>query len=69
LGLGLAMLQRTDPRLARWRTTMGRTLPRETRQLLELIPFSGAGPLFLDPITDSLDAATQARRLLRSAVG
>jgi DNA-binding transcriptional ArsR family regulator len=55
VGLGLAMLQRSDPRLARWRTRVGQVLPRETQQLLELIPSSGAGPLFLDPITDNLE--------------
>ncbi|WP_329467297.1 ArsR/SmtB family transcription factor [Streptomyces sp. NBC_01431] len=55
VGLGLAMLQRNDPRMQRWRASAARRLPAGTRQLLELIPASGAGPLFLDPITTTLD--------------
>ncbi|MCQ4042772.1 ArsR/SmtB family transcription factor [Streptantibioticus rubrisoli] len=57
LGLATAMLQRpgTDPVLGRWRQRTLRIFPRSARPLLELIPPTGKGPLFLDPLSQGLD--------------
>ncbi|MEU1630270.1 ArsR family transcriptional regulator [Streptomyces sp. NPDC020096] len=61
LGLATAMLQRQDIALVfrRWQQRSLRTLPRTARPLLELIPPTGKGPLFLDPpsrgLVDGLD--------------
>lgn len=56
LGLSAATLQRADrPEVfGRWRRDRQRTLPREALPLLQLVPANGAGPLFLDPLVDSL---------------
>jgi DNA-binding transcriptional ArsR family regulator len=57
LGLALAALQRSDlpPAFGRWQQALRRTFPRGARPLLELVPPSGRGPLFLDPLSRGLD--------------
>lgn len=57
LGLALAMLSRrvVDPVFVRWQRSTSRSLPTAARPLLQLLPPSGLGPLFLDPISDGLD--------------
>lgn len=57
LGLALAALRRRDlpPVFGRWQQSLRRTLPRAVRPLLELVPPSGRGPLFLDPLSRGLD--------------
>lgn len=57
LGLALATLQRHDPLYDGWRAHHRSRLPERARPLLELIPASGAGPLFLDPIGPDLEPA------------
>jgi DNA-binding transcriptional ArsR family regulator len=53
LGMALATYQRDDALFARWaRRTR---LPREARALLELVPPTAAGPLFLDPFSADLE--------------
>jgi DNA-binding transcriptional ArsR family regulator len=59
LGLALATLQRRDPLFAGWRSVHRRQFPNRARPLLELIPRSGAGPLFLDPISADLAPALE----------
>jgi DNA-binding transcriptional ArsR family regulator len=54
VGLAVAMLQRRDPAFGSWRRSAAAQLPLAARPLLELIPPSAAGPLFLDPVTTSL---------------
>lgn len=57
LGLALAMLGRrvVDPVFARWQRSTARSLPTAARPLLQLLPPSGLGPQFVDPISDGLD--------------
>ena len=55
MGLAVAALQRRDTLFDNWRREAGARLPRVGRTLLQLVPPSGAGPLFLDPISDGLD--------------
>jgi DNA-binding transcriptional ArsR family regulator len=54
LVLAVAMLRRDDPLFAGWRR---RTLPREVGPLLDLVPATARGPLFLDPPCADLDDA------------
>ena len=54
LGLGLATLQGDDDLFRGWRATARRALPRQAAPLIQLIPPSGAGPVFLDPLTSGL---------------
>jgi hypothetical protein len=54
LSLALATLQRHDPVFGTWRRAAADRLPAASRPLLGLIRATGAGPLFLDPITTSL---------------
>lgn len=54
LGHALAALHRRDPALARWRRAAATGFPAAARPLLELVPPSATGPLFLDPISTSL---------------
>lgn len=51
LTLAMQMLQRRDPdpAFAPWRERAARRLPAEGRPLLQLVSPSGAGPMFLDP--------------------
>src|SRR5215472_67686 len=53
-GLAVALLQRRDAIFSRWRRSAAAQMPSAARPLLELIPPSAAGPLFLDPITTGL---------------
>ena len=55
LALAVAALQRQDPVFAGWRSTNLAALPRAARPLLQLVPPTGAGPRFLDPVSDGLD--------------
>ena len=55
LGLALATLQGRDVLFDRWRRQARAGLPRGSRPLFELVPPSGAGPVFLDPISDGLE--------------
>ncbi|HEY3683384.1 MAG TPA: winged helix-turn-helix domain-containing protein [Streptosporangiaceae bacterium] len=58
LGIAVAALQRADPVFARWaRRTR---LPPTALPLLDLIPPDALGPVFLDPISDSLAAGLDA---------
>ena len=54
LGHALAALHRSDPALARWRRAAATGFPAGARRLLDLIPASATGPLFLDPVTTTL---------------
>jgi DNA-binding transcriptional ArsR family regulator len=64
LGLAVATLQRTDrPELfARWRAERRRGLRPAALPLLALVPPNGAGPLFLDPLDDTVDVALDGVR-------
>jgi DNA-binding transcriptional ArsR family regulator len=55
LGLAVAALQRRDALFDSWRRAAGARLPRAARSLFQLVPPSGAGPMFLDPISDGLE--------------
>lgn len=57
LGLALAALRRCDlpPVFTRWQQSLRRTLPHAARPLSELVPPSGRGPLFLDPLSHGLE--------------
>lgn len=54
LGHALAALQRHDPVFGTWRRGASARLPAASRPLLDLIPATGTGPLFLDPVSASL---------------
>ncbi|MBO0869631.1 MAG: hypothetical protein J2P15_13800, partial [Micromonosporaceae bacterium] len=60
LGLAVAALQRQDPVFAGWRDASLAALPPPARPLLRLVPPTGAGPRFLDPISDGLDEGLAA---------
>ena len=64
LGHALAALHRHDPALARWRRTAAAGFPPQARPLLDLMPASATGPLFLDPVStglaEGLDLVQQA---------
>ena len=55
LGHALAALHRREPSLARWRRAAATGFPAAARPLLELIPASATGPMFLDPVSTGLD--------------
>ncbi|MER7466784.1 winged helix-turn-helix domain-containing protein [Streptomyces sp. NPDC097981] len=55
LTLAIAALQRPDPIFTLWRRRMSHTLPRSAGPLLELIPATARGPLFLDPPSQGFD--------------
>jgi DNA-binding transcriptional ArsR family regulator len=55
----LAMLQRQDPGFAAWRRWAAAHLPAKARPLLELVPPTATGPLFLDPSSPSLPEALE----------
>jgi DNA-binding transcriptional ArsR family regulator len=55
VGLAVAALQQHDPVFRTWRRSAQAALPGEARLLLQLIPPSATGPLFLDPVTTELD--------------
>jgi DNA-binding transcriptional ArsR family regulator len=54
LGHALAALQRRDAVLGTWRRSAAAQFPPAARPLLELIPASATGPLFLDPVSAGL---------------
>jgi DNA-binding transcriptional ArsR family regulator len=54
VGHALAALHRRDPVLASWRRVAATGFPSTARPLLELVPPSATGPLFLDPVSASL---------------
>jgi DNA-binding transcriptional ArsR family regulator len=65
LELAVAMLQRrdADPGFARWRRDLAaRGAVAATATLRELVPPTGAGPLFLDPIAPDLDQGLELVR-------
>ena len=55
LALALATLQRGDVLFERWRRELATAYPVAARPLFELVPGSGTGPMFLDPISDGLE--------------
>ncbi|MQY09981.1 hypothetical protein SRB5_00850 [Streptomyces sp. RB5] len=57
LVLATAMLQQPgiDPVFSRWQQRALRTFPRAARPLLELVPPTGKGPLFLAPLSRGLE--------------
>jgi DNA-binding MarR family transcriptional regulator len=55
LGHALASLHRREPALARWRRAAATGFPVAAQPLLELIPASATGPVFLDPVSTRLD--------------
>ncbi|MDT0468881.1 MULTISPECIES: ArsR/SmtB family transcription factor [Streptomyces] len=56
LVLATAVVQRQDnPVFSRWRQRTLQTFPRAARPLLELVPPTGKGPLFLDPLSRGID--------------
>jgi hypothetical protein len=54
VGHALAALHRRDPGFGRWRRAAATGLPAPLRALLELVPASATGPLFLDPVSADL---------------
>jgi DNA-binding transcriptional ArsR family regulator len=54
IGVALAALQRPHPAFSNWRRWATARLPVQARPLLDLIPASALGPVFLDPVTTSL---------------
>ncbi len=60
LGLAIATLQRRDVLFDRWRRSTAAGLAGRSRPLFELVPPSGAGPVFLDPISDGLEDGLDA---------
>lgn len=66
LMLAVAALRRDDPLFAGWRR---RTLPGAATPLLDLVPASAKGPLFLDPPSQRFDEGLdQIRSTARSRV-
>ncbi|MFG3019286.1 ArsR family transcriptional regulator [Streptomyces sp. NPDC048254] len=55
LTLAIAALQRPDPLFTLWRQRTLHALPRSARPLLELVPATAKGPLFLDPLSQGFD--------------
>jgi DNA-binding transcriptional ArsR family regulator len=60
----VAALQRQDPVFRGWQRSAATRLPTAARPLLELVPPSATGPLFLDPITTGL---AEGLELVRAA--
>jgi DNA-binding transcriptional ArsR family regulator len=50
----MATLQRREPVFGRWCRSAAQRLPKTAHPLLELIPPSAMGPLFLDPVVGDL---------------
>jgi DNA-binding transcriptional ArsR family regulator len=63
-GLAVAALQRPDPVFRNWRRSATAQLPAAARPLLELVPPSATGPVFLDPVTTDL---AEGLELVRAA--
>ena len=62
--LAVAALQRHDSVFRGWRRSAAGRLPAAARPLLELVPPSATGPLFLDPVTPGL---AEGLELVRAA--
>lgn len=62
--LAVAALQRPDTVFRGWRRSAAARLPAATRVLLELVPPSATGPVFLDPVTTGL---AEGLELVRAA--
>lgn len=63
VGHALAAMHRRDPAWEVWRRRATAQLPQESRPLLDLIPATATGPLFLDPVSASLaEGLDQVRR-------
>jgi DNA-binding transcriptional ArsR family regulator len=60
LVLALAVLQRRDALFDRWRHRARAVLPRAAAPLLELVPSSANCPMFLHPISDSVEGGLDA---------
>ncbi|MER6353077.1 winged helix-turn-helix domain-containing protein [Streptomyces sp. NPDC001634] len=58
LGLAISVLRRQDTPavLRRWQQRAREAFPGEARPLLELVPPTAKGPLFLDPLSRGLEA-------------
>jgi len=54
VGYALAAMHRQDPVFGTWRWRAATRLPRAACPLLDLVPASATGPLFLDPISTDL---------------
>lgn len=64
IGLAVAALQRRDPVFRNWRRSAAAQLPIAARPLLDLVPPSATGPIFLDPVTTGL---AEGLELVRAA--
>ena len=62
--LAVAALQRRDSVFRGWRRSAAARLPSAARPLLELVPPSATGPVFLDPLTTGL---AEGLELVRAA--
>jgi len=60
LGLALAMLQRRDALFETWRRDAWTHLSKPGRALLDLVPRTGLGAQFLDPVSVGLDDGLEA---------
>jgi DNA-binding transcriptional ArsR family regulator len=78
LGLALTTLQRRDLAFQTWPRQAWTRLPGPARPLLDLVPRTGAGAQFIDPISDGMEDGLEAvkampqtfvRRELRRLVG
>ena len=67
VGYALAAMHRRDPVFGAWRRRAAAQLPRAACPLLDLIPASATGPLFLDPV--STDLAEGLDMVQRSPAG
>jgi DNA-binding transcriptional ArsR family regulator len=65
LTLAAASLRRGDPLFAGWRR---RTLPHAVGPLLDLVPATAKGPLFLDPPSQSVDEGLEQVRSTPTSV-
>ena len=55
LGLAIAVAQHRDPAVSCGPRELADRMPTEARLLFELIPASATGPMFLDPVSDTID--------------
>lgn len=63
VGHALAAMHRRDPAWELWRRRAAARFPQASRPLLDLIPATATGPVFLDPVSTSLaEGLDQVRR-------